>query len=563
MNRLVSRVCSSVSMPRVALGALVLGAVIVVGSASGAGDRTSASSNVLIMSPTTRNAVVQNYNPYSSTSALGSNGLGIDSLIYEPLLQFNLVKPKVYYWLATKYAWGNGGKQLTFTIRKGVQWSDGTSLTPADVAFTYDLVKKYADINTSGLEISSVKSGADTVTLTFPAPQYQRLQVIANVPILPQAEWSKAGDPALYVDSNPVGTGPFLPNTFTPQEITLKKNPTYWQPGEPKVDEVDVPIYSSDTALQEALSSDQVDWAGDFIPGVQKIYVDKSPNHHFWGAPIYTIDLVPNLDTWPTSILAVRQAISLAIDRNALSTEAESGQDPPLLDAAGLVDPLRAYLAPSAADAALNHNVSEAKSVLEKAGFTMGKNGFFQDPTGKELSLQITDPSAFADWVTAGSILVQNLKAAGINASFQGLSVSGFVGNLSSGNFQLAQWFGTTSPGVNPYSLYNNLFNSTLTAPVGKSASGNYERFRSPVADKALKLFAQAGTQAQAVKALAPLESLIATELPVIPTVQEVTFDEYNDKNFTGWPSAANPYEEGNPSGITNEVVILHLKPKS
>lgn len=533
------------------------------GSAGVAATTNAAGSTVLTISPTARNAVVKNFNPYSQTSSLGSNGLGLDSLIYEPLLQFNLVKPKVYPWLATKYAWSNGGKTLTFTIRQNVKWSDRTPFTPADAAFTYNLVKKYSSINTGGLEIKSASAGSDTLTLTFPTPQYQRLESIASVPMLSQVVWSKVGDPSQYVDTNPVGTGPFLPDTFTPQEITLNKNPNYWQPGEPKVSAIDVPVYSSDTTLQEALQSDQVDWAGNFIPGVQKLYVSKSPYHHFWGAPLYTIDLRPNLASWPTNVLAVRQAISLAINRKALSVEAESGQDPPLLDAAGLVDPLRGYLAPSVAHITLTHNVNKAKEVLKSAGFVMGSNGFFRTKAGKELSIQITDPSAFADWVTAGSILVQDLKAAGINATFVGQSVSGFVANLASGNFQLAQWFGTLNPGINPYSVYNDLFSSALTAPIGKKATSNYERLRSPLVDKALHTFAQAATKVAAIKALTPIEKYAATQLPVIPTVQEVAFDQYNDKNFTGWPSASNPYEEGNPSNITNEVVILHLTPRS
>src|SRR5579859_6195399 len=65
-----------------------------------------------------------------------------DGLIYEPLLQFDIAAPPKYYpWLATSYQWSNGGKTVSFTIRQGVKFSNGTPLTPADVAFTYNLVK--------------------------------------------------------------------------------------------------------------------------------------------------------------------------------------------------------------------------------------------------------------------------------------------------------------------------------------------------------------------------------------------------------------------------------------
>ena len=53
------------------------------------------------------------------------------------------------------------------------------------------------------------------------------------------------------------------------------------------------------------------------------------------------------------------------------------------------------------------------------------------------------------------------------------------------------------------------------------------------------------------------------TNLPIIPTVYGAAFDEYNTSNFTGWPSASNPYEIGQPGSPQNEVVVLHLKPTS
>src|SRR5689334_22184471 len=74
-----------------------------------------------------QNAVTRNFNPYVQSSA--ASLLGATSLIYEPLLQANVLKPGQYYnWLATGYTWSDGGKSITFTIRPGVKWSNGTPL---------------------------------------------------------------------------------------------------------------------------------------------------------------------------------------------------------------------------------------------------------------------------------------------------------------------------------------------------------------------------------------------------------------------------------------------------
>lgn len=99
--------------------------------------------------------------------------LGATGLIYEPLLQFNLTKPPQYYpWLATSYTWGNGGKSITFAIRRGVKWNDGKPMTPADVVFTYNLVKKFPAVNLAGLSITSVSSSGNNVTVNFSTPEY-------------------------------------------------------------------------------------------------------------------------------------------------------------------------------------------------------------------------------------------------------------------------------------------------------------------------------------------------------------------------------------------------------
>src|SRR5919201_1053021 len=60
-----------------------------------------------------------------------------------------LQNAKATPWLATNWTWGNGNKTLTFTIRNGVKFTDGTPLSAADVAFTFNLMKKFPglDIN--------------------------------------------------------------------------------------------------------------------------------------------------------------------------------------------------------------------------------------------------------------------------------------------------------------------------------------------------------------------------------------------------------------------------------
>ena len=129
--------------------ALAAAAALIAGvaacSSSGSSSPSSSASTAkmgppLVIVDNTGQVFAQTFNPYVSTS-LGTEE-NMQSLTYEPLLEFNLMKPTAAPapWLATAYSWSDGGKTLTFTIRPGVKFSDGKPMTAADVAFTFNPV---------------------------------------------------------------------------------------------------------------------------------------------------------------------------------------------------------------------------------------------------------------------------------------------------------------------------------------------------------------------------------------------------------------------------------------
>jgi peptide/nickel transport system substrate-binding protein len=534
-------------------------------SSSSATTSTSGSSQTLVMESSPENSITQDFNPFVSTAA--PQGMGATGLIYEPLIQFDLAKPSINYpWLATGYKWSNGGKSITFTIRQGVKWNNGTPMTPADVVFTYDLLKKNASINLGGLTMSSVTASGNDVTITFPTSQYMNLQQIAGVAILPQAIWSKVGNPATFTDPTPVGTGPYTLSQFTSAGFTLAANPNYWKQ-KVAVSKVYFPVYTSNTGALTALFSGQIDWTGNYIPGLQKNFVNTNPAyHHFWEAAGGTNSLMPNLNKWPTNQLAVRQAISAAIDRTTIGSEGEAGLESPVLNATGLTLPT--FAAWSAPVASLTNkataDAATAAKILTSAGYTKGSDGFFQKG-GQKVSLTIVDPSSYTDYAQDDALVAQQLKAAGIDATFQGLSVNAWNAAVASGDFQLTMHW--SNGGITPYNMYQGWLDSSLST--GSSATGDYERLKEPAMDAALQKLSGDQSIADQTKDLVPLEKYVAENLPVIPTTTAAEWFEYNSQHFVGWPTQDNPYDSGQPSGTNNgpgtgsdEVVILHLTPR-
>jgi peptide/nickel transport system substrate-binding protein len=532
-------------------------------SSSGSATSNSGASQTLVMESSPETSITQDFNPFVSTVA--PQGMGATGLIYEPLYQFDLASPSIQYpWLATSYKWGDGGKSITFTIRQGVKWNNGTAMTPADVVFTYTLMKNNSSINLGGLNISTVTSSGNDVTLTFPTSQYMNLQQIAGVAILPKAVWSAAGNPATFTDANPVGTGPYMLSNFTPEGFTLTKNPYYWQPV--PVSKVFFPVYTTNTGALNALFSGQITWTGNYIPGLQKNFVDTNPaNHHFWEAAGGTNSLFPNLNKWPTNQLAVRQAISAAIDRTTIAAEGEAGLEAAQTNSTGLTLPtFQSWAGPvSSMTMSATADAASAKSILEKAGFTLGSNGFFSKG-GQEVSMTLVDPSAYTDYAQDDALVAQQLRAAGMDVTFDGLSVNAWNADVADGDFQLTMHW--SNGGITPYNMYQGWLDSSLAT--GSTATGDYERLNDPTMNADLAKLSGDSTVAAQAADLVPLEQYVASNLPVIPTTTAADWFEYNSQYFTGWPTQANPYDSGQPSGTNNgpgtgsdEVVILHLKP--
>jgi peptide/nickel transport system substrate-binding protein len=532
---------------------------------TGAGTGTGTGAT-LVMESSPENSVTRDFNPFVSSAA--PQGMGATGLIYEPLYQFDLASPTIKYpWLATNFAWSAHGKAITFTIRTGVKWSNGTAMTPADVAFTYNYIKQHPAINLGGLDISSVSSSGDTVTLTFPTAQYTNLENIAGAAILPQSVWAKVSNPSTFTDADPIGTGPYTLGSFTPQGFTMVRNPDYWQLNKVQVPKVYFPVYASNTGVLSALFSGQIDWTGNYIPNLQRDFVDTNPaEHHYWEASGSSNALWPNLNVWPTNQLPVRQAIDLAINRDEIGAEGESGLESPLTNASGLTLPtFSAWAGPIANDTVpATGNVAAAKSVLTHAGYTMGSNGYFQI-NGRTLALDLTDPSSYTDYAQDDALIAQQLRAAGIDVTFVGQEVNTWNSDLAQGKFQLTLHWG--SNGVTPYNLYDNWLDDTLVSPT--VATGDFERLSDPTIESDLAALSSAAPNVAAqAAALAPIAKYVAQNLPVIPTTTAADWFEYNSQNYVGWPTQSNTYDSGEPSGTDNgpgtgsdEVVLLHLTP--
>jgi peptide/nickel transport system substrate-binding protein len=529
-----------------AVAAAVLAVVLAACGSSGSGSSSAASSGssgsasgVVTGSFGSGATFTADFNPYSPSAQDPTFGM-----TYEPLMFFDTAQAgNVQPWLAASYAWGPGGKSITFQLRHGVKWNDGQPFTSADVAYTFNLEKSNQALDNYGLPITgATASGPYSVTISFSKPVYTDLYYLAGkVLILPQHIWSKIKNPTTFTDPNPVSTGAYMVSKVTPQLLELTANPNYYMPGLPKVKTYEFLTYSSNTTYDAAIESGQLGWGGGFVPNINKTYLAKDPKYALVDFPLAVDYLIPNMAKGPTTSLAVRQAISAAIDRNYISQSVYNGYAPPTNPEGLLVPNFKNVASPqTASDKFAGADPASSKKILEAAGYKLGSNGIFDAPGGQPLNIDVKVVSSYTDYLSILQILQPELKAAGINLQVTSESYSVWSTDQDTGNFQLLLSNAGYTP--IPYSFYYSLLDSAVTKPLGTSeAVGNFGRYSNPQVDSLLNTIAGTTNTATQNQAFYQIESIFKAQLPDIPLMEAQDEIEFNGNSVSGWPTLSNP----------------------
>jgi peptide/nickel transport system substrate-binding protein len=541
-----------------ATSCLLLGLVMSLGATAASG-----ASPALTLENNTGVTFTDNFNPVDSASFCKQ--MSVCSLVYEPLMQFDSLKAGVSYpWLATGYQWSNGGKTLTFTIRSGVKWSDGSAFTPADVAATFNLVNNTPATNVAGIPplASPATVSGNTVVLQYATSEYSNVVAIAGTQLMLPASFATTyAATATAAVTAPVGTGPYLVDNYSSTLVSYKANPNYWG-GTPAASEINVPSYASNTDAATALASGQLQWAGNDIANVNKIFVDanKATNHIYF-APGSTVTLELNVTKAPLNDPKVAAAISAGINRDQLSVKGESDYEAPATSLSALILPSQAgYLAPQYKnDIKSTNQPKTVKTILESDGYKMAKNGYWEKK-GKEIKFSVQDPISYSDYYADDQLISSELKAEGINCTVDGVQASAWYTNIGNGAFTSIIHWG--NGGTDPYTQFDNWLDYTNSAAVGKTANADFGRYHNSTVQADLaKLAATNPADTAAVKAVSlPLEKIIATTLPVIPLLYGADWDEYSTANYTGFVTAANPYADPSPSDPELPYILMQLK---
>jgi peptide/nickel transport system substrate-binding protein len=523
------------------------------------GEHATAPPGVLVVSVEQQSSWIRNFNPLTTASAVRWPTL---AGVYEPLYVFNSVKSEFVPWLAVAYEWREENLVLRITTREGVKWSDGEPFSARDIAFTFDLMRKFPALDRRGSWnfLEGVRLVDDrTVDFRFQRVYVPGLGEIVAQLIVPEHIWKDLDDPVTFPNEKPVATGPFTEvRLFRNQVYELGRNPYYWQQGKPAVEALRFPAFPSNDNANLALVFDEVDWAGNFVPAIDRVFVARSPKTHAYWFPLTgsTIFLYVNTTRAPFDDVRARKAVSLAVNRDLVIDVALYRYSRPA-DATALSDAYLSWKDPEAVAAGdwVGYDVDRANALLDELGYERGQDGFRLDANGAPLTFEILTVSGWSDWVRAAQVMARGFSDIGIKASVRTYDFGAWFQRVEEGDFDLS--LGWSYEGPTPYTFYRWLMSSETVEPVGEIATGNWHRYGSARADTVFAAFEREVDPKGQRRLAAKLERIFVAEAPAIPLYPNPSWAEFNTGRFEGFPTAENPYADPSPNKFDRGECLL------
>ncbi|MBW2136692.1 MAG: ABC transporter substrate-binding protein [Deltaproteobacteria bacterium] len=462
-----------------------------------------------------------------------------NSLIYEPLWI-----PKfgggVVPWLAKSWEYDKGEKAWTVHLVERAKWHDGRPVTAEDVKFTFEAAFKYNLDAGSKIKpfVQSIEI-ADKHTIRFIMKEdYANfLWGASGAFIVPKHIWSKVGDVAKFVNSNPVGSGPFVFKEYKPERyLHVVKNKNYWR-GPVHVDGVLYKVYTNTEAKFMALQKGDVD-AVEEIRGTFSIIpiLEKNPNIKVVVAKgSFSTHLLPNHRRYPLNLKEVRQAISLAVDRKEIIEVGMSGYaDPPLM---GFLPPLYASYANKkltwpGMNITAEERYTKANAILEGLGFKRGKDGIRVTDRGR-IKVRLRQPN-WPSFVRIAQIMKENMREIGIEAevlpSDPHTVYHGIIYNPK--RTQDWEFLGPHNSTVKGLEYYTTEWGpETDSHWMNANACG----WKNEKAQALLRKIRREMDEGKRVQMMMKAQEIFAEELPTITLCHKNMLYAYRTDKFTGW----------------------------
>ena len=425
---------------------------------------------------------------------------------------------------------GSEGIAVTYRLHPEATWGDGTPVTTDDVVFTWE-VGRHPQTGVAGFEAfrrilsidviddKTYTVHVDRITFTYNASGgFDLLPAHIERPIF-------EADPAAYrnrtaFDSDPTNLGLYfgpyrISEAATGSHITVEPNPT-WYGAKPDFDKITVRVIENTAALEANLLSGAI----DMIAGELGLTLDQAlafePRYGmryqvlFKSGLIYEhLDL--NLDNPVLQDPRVRQALILALDREAISAQLFAGRQPVADASVSPLDWVHSDDIPK-----YPFDPERAAALLEEAGWTPGPDGVRVNAAGERLSLELMTTAGNRSRELVQQVLQSQWRDAGIEVRIRNQPARVFFGEtVTKREFTGAAMFAWLS---SPESVpRTTLYSDQIPSPENGWGGQNYTGYQSAEMDELIDAI-EVELDREKRKALwQRLQTLYAVDLPVIP----------------------------------------------
>ena len=495
-------------------------------------------------------------------------------IIFETLYMYNQLDGKMYPLLADgDYTWE--GDTCTVKLNKDAHWNDGKPVTADDVVYTFELAKKYPQVNWSQfwqyLDSVTAVDGA-TVAFKEKADRQNPLMVeeaLESVYIMPKHVWteieSKDGNDAAKVcaetNSTPVASGPYKVQSSNDQKVVLVRDESYWGKAASMWGALPAPkyvvhnIFKDNPAGDNAFKNGEVDVSQQFTPNIQTMgssihtYLKESPYYVSGTIPWLVINVTkPGLDNKD-----VRKAIAMCINYDDIGSKAMSGYTPKMAASLMLPSDVEQSLIDTSALSSLQWggggDADAANKLLDSIGAAKGSDGI-RVLNGTKLSFKVECPTGWTDWNAALEIVAQSAKAIGIDVSTNFPQAGTWTNDSQTGNFDMLM-FSYQGVGISsPWQRAFQMMSSDGYVDIGSKANMNYGRYKNDEADSILaKIPTDTGDALK--EDWTELNKIYLTDVPAIGLMyRPVVFHTVNTSVWEGFP------EEGDSTNIPPSICM-------
>jgi peptide/nickel transport system substrate-binding protein len=404
---------------------------------------------------------VDSLNPFLGIQAPSYEMWG---LTYDYLVGYSMKDMSPEPDLATKWTTSSDGKTWTFTVRKGVKFSDGVPLTARDVAYTFNRVlhgKVEQASWISYLKGVTKITAPNATTVVLKLKQPSATLPLLPIPIVPEHVWKKVSESDIKsYTAEPqggqpvVGEGPFRLVQGTANGSTFKfvANPHYWA-GRPHIDEVVFQFYKNDDSAIQALLKGEVDFVENISSplAVKKLQGDPGITAHNGNSPGFdeiafntgSVNLKTGKPIGNPNPAVLdpkfRHALGYAMNLPQLIQKVYQGAG---LPGTTIIPPAyKRYHWQPPAGQKMTFNMAKAGQLLDAAGYKKGANGLRTLPNGKPIgTLRLAARSDSPTSLNTMNYFKSWLNQLGIQAQVSTYSSSQLTDVILKGNFDAFQW---------------------------------------------------------------------------------------------------------------------------